>query len=184
MSHPAKNTPLKNAPARPATTLPGISLPGTSPTPPRHETEGPYAHPLGLNPESEAELSIAEVDEVVDAQLAALLAPRATVSHKKRRTFHDMVHKPRGGRKTAYTFRELCSALHIASESLRAAKRAPGRLTLNGVLALSELLNEEPLAVAADLLAEIRATRSSVKLPSPNARTRVGKPRETSEQPH
>ena len=183
MSHPPKNTPLKNAPVRSGKTLPGKTL---------HEAEGPYAHPLGLNPESEAELSVEEVDEVVDAQLAALLAPRATVSHKKRRTFHDMVHKPRGGRKTAYTFRELCSALHIASESLRAAKKAPGRLTLLGVLALSDLLNEEPLSITADLFAEIRATRNSAALPSANARTRIGKqgaapaiePRQTSGHTH
>ena len=65
------------------------------------------------------------------------------------RTFHGIVLEK------GLTVRNLCSKMHVAAESLRAAYDEPGRLSLNAVVALSELVGEDPKAVAADLLAEV-----------------------------
>lgn len=77
------------------------------------------------------------------------------------RTFHGIVLDHQ------LTVRRLCSELHVAAESLRAAYDEPGRLSLNAVMAFSELLGEEPEKVSADLFAEIRELRK--KGPAPEA---------------
>ncbi len=67
---------------------------------------------------------------------------------RKGRTLHDIVTKhPGPDGKVGFTFRELCPTLHVAAESLRAALINPGRLSVEAVVALAGLMNEDPLVL-------------------------------------
>jgi hypothetical protein len=77
----------------------------------------------------------------------------APANGKHCRTFHGIVLQKN------LTVRRLCSELHVAAESLRAAYDEPGRLSVNAVLAFSELVGEEPEKVFADIHAEIKELR-------------------------
>ena len=69
------------------------------------------------------------------------------------RTFHGLVTEKK------LTVRNLCGSLHVAAESLRAAYDEPGRLSVNAVLAFSDLVGEEPEQVFATIHAEIKERR-------------------------
>ena len=93
------------------------------------------------------------------------------------RTFHGIVQE------NGLTVRRLCSTLHVAAESLRAAYDEPGRLSLNAVMALSELVGEDPQTVAADLFTEIHELRKKGPAPAAPKRSRTLKPRAKSDTP-
>jgi hypothetical protein len=81
----------------------------------------------------------------------------------KRRTSRDIVeHHPRGNGKSGFTVRELCSTMHIRAASLTEARNNPGRLSLNAVVALADAMEECPMPVIMDLLAEA-ATKNTKK---------------------
>lgn len=91
------------------------------------------------------------------------------------RTLHGLV------RENKFTVRHLCNKLHVAAESLRAAYDEPGRLSLNAVLALSELVGEDPQKVAADLITEISELRKKGPAPTASHRSRTLKVKAKSE---
>lgn len=105
--------------------------------------------------------------------------------HYYGRTFRDIVQfhprtEPERLGIPGFTIRELCSTLHVAAESLRTAYDEPGRLSLTGLMALAEKMNEDPLRVAADLFAEIRykqqiAAEKAAEKPKPVKRARLSK---------
>lgn len=77
-----------------------------------------------------------------------------------RRTFRDIIQQhPRSNGKFGFTVRELCTTMHISAASLTKARNNPGRLSLNAVVALAEAMNECPLDVIMDLLAEAGAKK-------------------------
>ncbi|MDF7815450.1 hypothetical protein [Hymenobacter sp. YC55] len=90
---------------------------------------------------------------------------------KSTRTFHGIVLE--GG----FTVRQLCSGMHLAAESLKAAYDEPGRLSLNAVMAFSELVGEEPEKLVGDLFAEIRELREKGPAPATSRRSRSLKPK-------
>lgn len=74
-----------------------------------------------------------------------------------RRTFGDIVeHHRRSNGKTRFTSRELCKTIRISISSLSQARNNPGRLSLNAVVALAEVMEEMPSQVVSDLLAEVK----------------------------
>jgi hypothetical protein len=87
------------------------------------------------------------------------------------RTFHGLV------KENKLTVRRLCSELKVAAESLRAAYDEPGRLSLNAVMAFSELVGEDPQKVAADLFHEIGELRKKGPAPAAPKRSRTLKPK-------
>ena len=104
------------------------------------------------------------------------VAKEATPRKRKGRTLTQIMdsHKRSDG-KIGFTFRDLCPKLHLAAESLRAAKKDPGRLSVNAVLALAKLMEEDPHVVMRDIMAE--AQRSSKGKKEEAAKiARVGKP--------
>ena len=73
----------------------------------------------------------------------------------RRRTFRAIVARhPRGDGRFGFTVRELCRTMRISAASLAEARTHPGRLSVNGVVALAGAMGEDPLTVLADLLAE------------------------------
>ena len=89
------------------------------------------------------------------------LAPRATEKGASRRkaptwrTFRDIVrHHPRPEGRVGFTVRELCTLLRISTASLAEARDNPGRLSLNAVVALAEVMQKNPLNVMLVISAE------------------------------
>lgn len=93
--------------------------------------------------------------ETPEVAAAPEVDKEATPRKRKARTFKQIVdgHKRPDG-KVGYTFRDLCPKLHIAAESLRAAIKDPGRLTVNAVLTLAKMMGEDPHVVMRDIMAE------------------------------
>jgi hypothetical protein len=91
--------------------------------------------------------------------VAAVVAPNKAPRKRKARTFQqifDGYKRPDG--RVGFTFRDLCPTLHIAAESLRAALKDPGRLSVHAVLALAKLMEEDPMVVMNDIMAEAQRT--------------------------
>ena len=85
-------------------------------------------------------------------------APRRNAP--RQRTFRDIVQKhPRGNGKFGFRVRELCALMRTSAASLTEARKNPGRLSVNAVLALAGAMKEDPLRVLTDLLAEAAAKR-------------------------
>ena len=81
-----------------------------------------------------------------------------------RRTFRDIVQKhPRGNGTFGFRVRELCAMMRTSAASLTEARKNPGRLSVNAVVALAEAMGEVPLRVLTDLLAEAAAKRENGK---------------------
>ena len=114
---------------------------------------------------------------------AAVAAVAATAPRKRKaRTFQQIVDsykRPDG--KMGYTFRDLCPKLHIAAESLRAALKDPGRLSVNSVLALAKLMEVDPNVVMNDIMAEARRTPKA-KAAAAAKLARTGKPAQAANQ--
>lgn len=72
-----------------------------------------------------------------------------------------------------FTVRSLCSKLHVAAESLRAAYHDPGRLSLNAAMAFSELVGEDPDKVVVGMMAEIKERRQKGSAPAAPVRSRT-----------
>jgi hypothetical protein len=82
----------------------------------------------------------------------------------RRRTFRDIVQKhPRGNGTFGFRVRELCAMMRTSAASLTEARKNPGRLSVNMVVALAEAMGEDPLRVLTDLLAEAGAKRENGK---------------------
>lgn len=113
-----------------------------------------------------------ETPEVAAAEVAKEAAP----GKRKGRTFKQIVEsykRPDG--KVGYTFRDLCPKLHIAAESLRAAIKDPGRLSVNAVLALAKLMEEDPHVIMRDIMAEAQRNPKA-KAAAAAKLARIGKP--------
>ncbi|WBA44020.1 hypothetical protein [Hymenobacter canadensis] len=92
--------------------------------------------------------------------------PRAAA----RRTLSSIIHyHPRPDGKAGFTVRELCRTMRIGAESLTDAQQNPGRLSLSAIEALAEKMQESPVQLVVDLLAEMGARRK----PRRKARVRV-----------
>lgn len=81
-----------------------------------------------------------------------------------RRTFCDIVLKYlwANGR-VRFAVRELCKMMRINAASLTEAQENPGRLLLNSVVALTKVMEENPLNVIANFLAETGAKKTRKK---------------------
>ena len=89
-------------------------------------------------------------------------APRRNAP--RQRTFRDIVQKhPRGNGTFGFRVRELCALMRTSAASLTEARKNPGRLSVNAVVALAEAMGEDPLRVLTDLLAEAAAKRENGK---------------------
>lgn len=83
-----------------------------------------------------------------------LLQPIKRQSSRKR-TFRNIIeHHPRGNGKFGFTVRELCTTMHIAAETLTKARKDPGRLSLNSLMALADAMGEPHLDVMMDVLVQ------------------------------
>ena len=92
------------------------------------------------------------------------LDPAPCRNASRRRTFRDIVQKhPRGDGRFGFRVRELCAMMRTSAASLTEARKNPGRLSVNAVVALAEAMGEEPLRVLTDLLAEAGAKREKGK---------------------
>lgn len=135
------------------------NAPPTLTHPASSDTQGATTPAPDENPPGEESIESTEAE--ADASNTPKKKSRASRSFRGR-TFRDIVQNhprtepTRIGTK-GYTVRELCSTMHIAADSLRAAYTEPGRLTLNGIAALAAKMGEDPLQIAADILAEMKA---------------------------
>jgi hypothetical protein len=78
----------------------------------------------------------------------------------KRYTFRSIVEQhPRGNGKFGFTVRELCSTMHISAASLTEARKNPGHLSVEKVVALADAMGEHPLRVLLDLAKEAAAKK-------------------------
>ena len=73
--------------------------------------------------------------------------------------------------KRGFTFRDLCPKLHVAAESLRAAIEYPGRLSVTSVVALADLMGEDPMLLLSDILAEMKSKPNGEKKSLERARS-------------
>ena len=111
--------------------------------------------------------SLGKRDEVPGLSAKSPVPPQKDTSEQAsnqrvpaRRTFRDIVqHHQRSNGKTGFTVRELCTTMRICAASLTEARDNPGRLSLNAVVALARAMEESPLQVIADLLAETGAKK-------------------------
>lgn len=86
--------------------------------------------------------------------------PALRRKQSKQRTFRDIVDRhPRGNGKFGFTVRELCTTMRISAASLTEARRNPGHLSVEKVMALAEAMGEHPLRVFADLMTEAAAKK-------------------------
>lgn len=111
---------------------------------------------LPVSRNNATDISIPLVDITPDTTSAQTGRRKSSV----RRTFKDIVEKhrrPNG--KTRFTSRELCKTMRISISSLSLARINPGRLSLDAVVALAEVMEEMPSQVVSDLLAEAKAKR-------------------------
>jgi hypothetical protein len=73
----------------------------------------------------------------------------------KQRTFRDIVaHHPRENDKFGFTVRELCRIMRVSAASLTEARKNPGHLSVEKVMALAEAMGEHPLRVLLDIATE------------------------------
>lgn len=97
----------------------------------------------------------------------------------KQRTFRDIVeHHPRGNGKFGFTVRELCAIMRVSAASLTEARKNPGHLSVEKVMALAEAMEEHPLRVLGDLMTEAaskkrRLRKKRITLPQPLANDAV-----------
>lgn len=83
------------------------------------------------------------------------LGPAPRRKRSKQRTFRDIVeHHPRGNGKFGFTVRELCATMRISAASLTEARKNPGHLSVEKVVALADAMGEHPLRVLSDILTE------------------------------
>ena len=82
----------------------------------------------------------------------------------KQRTFRDIVeHHPRGNDKFGFTVRELCSIMRVSAASLTEARKNPGHLSVEKVIALADAMGEHPLRVLGDLMTEAAAKKRRLR---------------------
>lgn len=108
------------------------------------------------------------VDSVKERRLGGGLTPRLSKAvpkntrapalrrkRAKQRTFRDIVeHHPRGNDKFGFTVRELCSIMRVSAASITEARKNPGHLSVEKVMALAEAMGEHPLRVLLDIATE------------------------------
>jgi hypothetical protein len=82
----------------------------------------------------------------------------------KQRTFRDIVaHHPRGNDKFGFTVRELCCIMRVSAASLTEARKNPGHLSVEKVMALAEAMGEHPLRVLLDLATEAASKKRRMR---------------------
>ena len=92
------------------------------------------------------------------------LGPARHRKTSNQRTVRDIVeHHPRGNGRFGFTVRELCTTMRISAASLTEARRNPGHLSVNAVIALSEAMGEHPLRVLADISAEAASKKRRLR---------------------
>ncbi|MDF7815448.1 hypothetical protein [Hymenobacter sp. YC55] len=107
------------------------------------------------------------------APVAAEATATSQPKRRHRKFKHIVERHPGPDGKRGFTFRDLCPVLHVAAESLRAALIDPGRLTVNSIVALADLMEEDPQIVLSDILAEVRSNPAARKAAA--AKARAGK---------
>lgn len=145
-------------------------LPQQAPLPQtrQHVSNSPGWGPLALEPGQGLPPVVA---------IAAVAKPAKAPRKRKGRTMDFIVNRyQRADGRVGFTFRELCPKLHVAAESLRAAIINPSRLSVASVVALADLMGEEPMMVLADILAEMKSNPNAKKAAKEKARS--GKPKE------
>lgn len=79
----------------------------------------------------------------------------------RKRTFRNIIEcHPRGNGKFGFTVRELCTTMHIAAETLTKARKDPGRLSLNSLMALADAMGEPHLDVMMDVMVQTMAKKA------------------------
>ena len=82
----------------------------------------------------------------------------------KQRTFRDIVeYHPRGNDRFGFTVRELCRIMHVSAASLTEARKNPGHLSVEKVMALAEAMGEHPLRVLLDIATEAASKKRRLR---------------------
>lgn len=116
-------------------------------------------HRLAASPARPAPSRSVEVLPPAPEQKKASV-PRQSAA--RQRTFHDIVQKhPRTNGTFGFRVRELCATMRISAASLTAARRNPGQLSVNAVVALAGAMGEDPLCILTDIVAEAVTKRKT-----------------------
>jgi hypothetical protein len=82
----------------------------------------------------------------------------------KQRTFRDIVeHHARGEGRFGFTVRELCGIMRVSAASLTEARKNPGHLSVEKVVALAEAMGEHPLRVLMDIATEAASKKRRMR---------------------
>ncbi|MFC6225024.1 hypothetical protein ACFP2F_17380 [Hymenobacter artigasi] len=122
----------------------------------------PAEHPVDSSKERRQGVGLApRLSKAVpkDARGPALRRKKA-----KQRTFRDIVaHHPRGNDKFGFTVRELCRIMRVSAASLTEARKNPGHLSVEKVMALAEAMGEHPLRVLLDIATEAASKKRRMR---------------------
>ena len=94
----------------------------------------------------------------------ATRGPALRRKRAKQRTFRDIVeYHPRGNDKFGFTVRELCRIMRVRAASLTEARKNPGHLSVEKVMALAEAMGEHPLRVLLDIATEAASKKRRMR---------------------
>jgi hypothetical protein len=94
----------------------------------------------------------------------ATRGPALRRKRAKQRTFRDIVeHHPRSDGRFGFTVRELCRIMRVSAASLTEARKNPGHLSVEKVMALAEAMGEHPLRVLLDIATEAASKKRRLR---------------------